>query len=113
LVSEIQIGVINNTIISKQCGILSCMLSKTTSRAVIGLKATLIDDEINIASQSLPPFTIVGLPDKVVEESKEKVRSTIKNSGADFPISGITVNLAFEDLAGTDKISSIYIAMSL
>lgn len=74
------------------------MLAKITSGAVVGLKATLIDVEVDIASQGLPSFTIVGLPDKAVEESKERVRSAIKNSGADFPISRITVNLAPADL---------------
>ena len=43
-------------------------------------------------------FTIVGLPDKAVEESRERVRSAIKNSGADFPAKRITVNLAPADL---------------
>jgi magnesium chelatase family protein len=74
------------------------MLAKVTSGATVGLNATLIDVEVDIASQGLPSFTIVGLPDKAVEESKERVRSAIKNSGADFPISRITVNLAPADL---------------
>lgn len=74
------------------------MLAKITSGATVGLKATLIDVEVDIAAQGLPSFTIVGLPDKAVEESKERVRSAIKNSGADFPVSRITVNLAPADL---------------
>jgi magnesium chelatase family protein len=52
----------------------------------------------DIASQGFPAFTIVGLPDKAVEEAKERVRSAIKNSGADFPAKRITVNLAPADL---------------
>jgi magnesium chelatase family protein len=74
------------------------MLAKITSGATVGLNAVLVDVEVDIASQGLPSFTIVGLPDKAVEESKERVRSAIKNSGADFPISRITVNLAPADL---------------
>lgn len=74
------------------------MLAKITSGATVGLDATLVDVEVDIAEQGLPSFTIVGLPDKAVEESKERVRSAIKNSGADFPISRITVNLAPADL---------------
>jgi magnesium chelatase family protein len=74
------------------------MLAKITSGAVVGLKATLIDVEVDIPGSSLPSFTIVGLPDKAVEESKERVRSAIKNSGADFPGGRITVNLAPADL---------------
>ena len=65
------------------------MLAKITSGATVGLTATTIDVEVDIAEQGLPSFTIVGLPDKAVEESKERVRSAIKNSGADFPINRI------------------------
>src|SRR3989344_2378707 len=74
------------------------MLSKIISGATIGLNATLVDVEVDIPGSSLPSFTIVGLPDKAVEESKERVRSAIKNSGAEFPGGRITVNLAPADL---------------
>jgi magnesium chelatase family protein len=74
------------------------MLAKVNSSAVVGLDAVLVEVEIDIASQGLPSFTIVGLPDKAVEESRERVRSAIKNSGADFPAKRITVNLAPADL---------------
>ena len=74
------------------------MLAKVNSSAIVGLDAVPIEVEVDIASQGLPSFTIVGLPDKAVEESKERVRSAIKNSGADFPAKGITVNLAPADL---------------
>lgn len=74
------------------------MLAKVYSSAVIGLDAVPIEVEVDIASQGLPNFTIVGLPDKAVEEAKERVRSAIRNSGADFPARRITVNLAPADL---------------
>lgn len=74
------------------------MLAKVYSAAVVGLDAVLIEVEVDIASQGLPSFTIVGLPDKAVDEAKERVRSAIKNSGADFPAKRITVNLAPADL---------------
>lgn len=74
------------------------MLAKVTSAATLGLDAIPITVEVDIASQGLPSFTIVGLPDKAVEESKERVRAAIKNSGADFPAKRITVNLAPADL---------------
>ncbi len=74
------------------------MLSKVFSAAVIGLDAIPVEVEVDIASQGLPSFTIVGLPDKAVEEAKERVRSAIRNSGADFPARRITVNLAPADL---------------
>lgn len=74
------------------------MLSKIFSGGTFGLSGTLIDVEVDIASQGLPAFNIVGLPDKAVEEAKERVRAAIKNSGADFPPRRITVNLAPADL---------------
>lgn len=74
------------------------MLARIESSAIIGLDAVPVEVEVDIASQGLPSFTIVGLPDKAVEEAKERVRSAIRNSGADFPARRITVNLAPADL---------------
>ncbi|MBI4100495.1 YifB family Mg chelatase-like AAA ATPase, partial [Candidatus Microgenomates bacterium] len=74
------------------------MLAKVISGAVVGLEAMPIEVEVDIAAQGLPAFNIVGLPDKAVEEAKERVRSALKNSGADFPAKRITVNLAPADL---------------
>ncbi len=74
------------------------MLAKIWSAAIVGLDAVPIEVEVDIASQGLPSFTIVGLPDKAVEEARERVRSALKNSGADFPAKRITVNLAPADL---------------
>ena len=74
------------------------MLARVNSSAIVGLDAVPVEVEVDIASQGLPSFTIVGLPDKAVEESRERVRSAIKNSGADFPAKRITVNLAPADL---------------
>lgn len=74
------------------------MLARVNSSAIVGLDAVPVEVEVDIASQGLPSFTIVGLPDKAVEEAKERVRSAIKNTGADFPAKRITVNLAPADL---------------
>ncbi len=74
------------------------MLAKVLSCAVVGLEAVPVEVEVDISMQGLPSFTIVGLPDKAVEEAKERVRSAIRNSGADFPPRRITVNLAPADL---------------
>ena len=74
------------------------MLAKVMSAAVVGLDAVPVEVEIDIANQGLPNFFIVGLPDKAVDEAKERVRSAIKNSGADFPAKRMTVNLAPADL---------------
>ena len=56
------------------------MLAKVISSATLGLDAIPITVEVDIATQGLPAFTIVGLPDKAVEESKERVRAALKNS---------------------------------
>jgi len=88
------------------------MLAKITSGATIGLNATLIDVEVDI-QEGLPSFTIVGLPDKAVEESKERVRSAIKNSGADFPVRRITVNLAPADLPKAGPSYDLPIALGI
>lgn len=74
------------------------MLAKIISGTTVGLLPVTIEVEVDIASQGFPAFMIVGLPDKAVEEAKERVRSALKNSGADFPDRRITVNLAPADL---------------
>lgn len=74
------------------------VLAKIMSGAVVGLNGVAVTVEVDIASSGLPNFTIVGLPDKAIEESRERVRSAIKNSGAEFPAKRITVNLAPADL---------------
>lgn len=74
------------------------MLAHVLSAAIVGLNAVPVEVEVDIASQGLPNFFIVGLPDKAVDEAKERVRSALRNSGADFPARRITVNLAPADL---------------
>ncbi len=69
------------------------MLSKLKTCVLYGLEGYGIDVETDL-STGLPGFTIVGLPDISIRESKERVRSAIKNSGYKFPVSRITVNLA-------------------
>ncbi|ODN43110.1 YifB family Mg chelatase-like AAA ATPase [Piscirickettsia litoralis] len=67
------------------------------SRAQVGVDAPQVTVEVHI-SNGLPGFTIVGLPDAAVKESRERVRSAIQNSGFNFPQRRITVNLAPADL---------------
>ena len=89
------------------------MFAKITSAAVIGLDALPITVEVDVAAQGLPSFTIVGLPDKAVEESKERVRAALKNSGADFPAKRITVNLAPADLPKEGPAYDLPIALGI
>lgn len=69
------------------------MLAKINSSALTGINGYNVSVEVDI-SQGLPSFDIVGLPDNAVKESKERVRTAIKNSGFEFPVKKITVNLA-------------------
>lgn len=73
------------------------MFAKAISGAVVGIDAELIEVQCDIAL-GLPSFTIVGLPQKEVQESRERIRSALKNAGFDFPAKRITVNLAPADL---------------
>ncbi len=73
------------------------MLAKVSSCAIVGLGGEVVEVEVDI-SQGLPAFSIVGLPDAAVQEAKERVRSAVRNSGHDFPLKRITVNLAPADL---------------
>ncbi len=67
------------------------------SRAQDGIHAPLVTVEVHL-SRGLPSFSIVGLPETTVKESKERVRSAILNNHFEFPISRITINLAPADL---------------
>jgi magnesium chelatase family protein len=73
------------------------MLAKVKSAAVVGLDGAIVEVEVDL-SPGLPSFTIVGLPDKAVQEARERVRSAIRNSYYKFPSRRITVNLAPADL---------------
>jgi magnesium chelatase family protein len=74
------------------------MLSVVESSAILGVDAYGVRVEVNVATTSIPQFTIVGLPDAAVQESRERVRAAVKNSGLMFPADRrITVNLAPAD----------------
>jgi len=88
------------------------MLAKVTSCAVLGLDGALVEVEVDI-SPGLPSFTIVGLPDAAVQESKERVRAAIRNSGCQFPMRRITVNLAPADLKKAGPAYDLPIAIGI
>ncbi|MBN2039553.1 MAG: YifB family Mg chelatase-like AAA ATPase [Spirochaetes bacterium] len=69
------------------------MLAKVKSLDVHGIEAHLVDIEADIV-KGLPNFTIVGLPDSTIRESRERIRSAIENSGMEFPPNNFVVNLA-------------------
>ena len=69
------------------------MLSNSFSLALHGINAVKVEIEVDII-KGLPNFTIVGLPDSVIRESKDRIRSAIENSGYEFPPRNFIVNLA-------------------
>jgi magnesium chelatase family protein len=73
------------------------MLASLRSAAVLGVEALPVIVEVDV-SFGLPVFTMVGLPDASVRESRDRVRTAIRNSGFDFPGHRITVNLAPADI---------------
>jgi magnesium chelatase family protein len=73
------------------------MFSQIKSLGLYGLDAYVVGVEADI-SQGLPSFDVVGLPDAAVRESRERVRSSLKNCDFDFPVSRITINLSPADI---------------
>ncbi len=88
------------------------MLSKVLSSATYGIDAYLVEVETNVERQ-IPGFTIVGLPDSAIKESRERVNAAIKNSGFDFPLKKITVNLAPADIKKEGSAFDLPIAIGL
>lgn len=89
------------------------MSSKVFSAATVGLDSEIVEVEVDILSQGLHNFTIVGLPDTSIKESRDRVSSAIKNSGFKPPhqCGRVTVNLAPADLPKNSPIYDIPIAL--
>ena len=91
------------------------MLSKVYSACVCGVDSYTVDVEVDISS-GLPAFSVVGLPDTAIRESRDRIKSAIKNMGFKFPNKKITVNLAPADIkkegAGFDLPIAIGILMA-
>ncbi len=88
------------------------MLAQIDSSAILGIDAYIVRVEVDISS-SVPMFTIVGLPDAAVQESRERVRSAIKNTGLEFPLRRITINLAPADIKKQGPSFDLPIAVGL
>ena len=88
------------------------MLSKVNSCAVIGLDCEGVEVELDITA-GLGNITVVGLPDTAVQESKERVRAAIKNSGFSYPTTRITINLAPADIKKAGPAYDLPIAVSI
>lgn len=88
------------------------MLSKIKSYGLIGLNGYSVTVEVDV-SGGIPAYETVGLPDAAVRESKERVRAAIKNSGFDYPVGRITVNLAPADTRKEGSLYDLPIAIGL
>lgn len=89
------------------------MSSKVFSAAVVGLDSEIVEVEAETGGGELGSFAIVGLPDLAVSESRERVRSAVKNSGLEFPRLKVTVNLAPADLRKQGPSYDLPIALSV
>ncbi len=80
------------------------MFCRLKSATVLGVDASIIEIEVDL-KKGLPLQSIVGLPDTAVKEAKERVSAAIRNSGYQFPLGSLTINLAPADLR---KVGSIF-----
>jgi hypothetical protein len=74
------------------------MLFKTISASGYGIDAYLVEVEVDVGSARMQDFNVVGLPDNAVKESRERIKSALRNCGFEFPYGqGVTINLAPAD----------------
>jgi magnesium chelatase family protein len=88
------------------------MLATVQSSALQGVDATLVEVEVDLG-RGLPQLSIVGLPEAAVRESRERVRSAIRNSGYPFPAERTTINLAPADVRKEGSAYDLPIALGL
>src|SRR4051794_23618985 len=88
------------------------MLACLRTAALFGVDATPVQVEVDV-SFGLPAFTMVGLPDASVRESRDRVRSAIRNSGFEFPVHKITINLAPADVPKAGASFDLPIALGI
>lgn len=88
------------------------MLAIVKSVALNGLEGQIVQVEVDV-SRGLPCFEIVGLPDTAVREAKDRVRTAIRNSGFEFPVKRITVNLAPADIKKEGPVYDLPIATGI
>ncbi|MDI6827686.1 MAG: YifB family Mg chelatase-like AAA ATPase [Armatimonadota bacterium] len=89
------------------------MLVRVDSSAILGVDAYVVEVEVDVAPGA-PSFTIVGLPDAAVQESRERVRAAVRNTGYDFPWNKrVTINLAPADIKKVGPIYDLPIAVGI
>jgi magnesium chelatase family protein len=88
------------------------MLFKVFSAALCGIEAYLVEVELDV-SLGIPDFTIVGLPDAAIRESKERVKAALKNCGYKFPSRKLIINLAPADRRKEGSMYDLPIALGM
>jgi magnesium chelatase family protein len=88
------------------------MLGKALTCAIWGLEGAVVSVEVDVAS-GLPAFHVVGLPDASVQEARDRVRAAVRNSGAKFPMTRITANLAPADFRKESTAYDLPVAVAL
>lgn len=89
------------------------MLTKVLSASHFGLEPNLIEVEVNVFKKGFPGFSIIGLPNKSIEEAKERVKTALINTGIDFPNLKIVVNLAPADIPKEGSLYDLPIAVGI
>ena len=88
------------------------MIAKIVCYALNGLDGVPVEVETDV-NKGIPAYEMVGLPDTAVKESRERVRSALKNSGLLFPINKITINFAPADIKKEGASFDLAVAVSL
>ena len=92
----------------------SFMLFKTLSAAVFGIDAYVVEVEVDVGSARMNDFNVVGLPDNAVKESRERIKSALRNCGIEFPYGqGVTINLAPADVKKEGSAFDLPMALGL
>jgi magnesium chelatase family protein len=90
------------------------MLFKTLSASVYGIDAYLVEVEVDVGSAKITDFNVVGLPDNAVKESRERIKSALRNCSFEFPHGqGVTINLAPADVRKEGSAFDLPMAMGL
>jgi magnesium chelatase family protein len=90
------------------------MLFKTLSASVYGIDAYLVEVEVDVGSARMTDFNVVGLPDNAVKESRERIKSALRNCGFEFPHGqGVTINLAPADVRKEGSAFDLPMALGL
>jgi len=88
------------------------MFFRLKSSTITGVEASIIEIEVDL-KRGLPAYSIVGLPDPAIKEAKERVSAAIRNSGYDFPLGALTVNLAPAELKKTGSVFDLAMALGI